>query len=359
MIPLRSLLGTLSLALVSLPAAAQEAPRVVASIQPIHGLVAGVMEGVGEAPHLFVSGGDSPHTYAMRPSDAEALAAADAVFWIGPDFEGFLDRPIANLSGDVAATPLIEAPGLVLHEYENGHDHDHGHGHGHAHEHDEDHGHAHDDGHEHAHDEEHGHAHDHEHDHDHGHDDHAHENGHADAHGHVHEGTDGHIWLDPRNARAMVDRIADTLSDIDPDNAETYRANAARLDTRLSELEAETAERLASYADVAYFTFHDAFRYFSERFGLNARGAISIDPDRQPGAQRLAEIRDEIGHSERVCVFSEPQFPPSLVEVVTEGTGAATAVIDPLGADIPEGPEHYFDLIRFNAEAFESCFAQT
>lgn len=341
---------------VALPAHAADGPRVVASIKPVHSLVAGVMESVG-TPHLFVGGGDSPHTYAMRPSDAEALAAADAVFWIGPEFEGFLVRPIGNLAGEVRSVALVDAPGLVLHDYEGGHEH--------GHLHDEDHathaGHSHDHVHDaHAQAEEshgeHGHAHDHEHGHaySHGHEDH-----HADGHGRVHAGTDGHIWLDPANARAMVAAIAATLSEIDPDNASVYAANAGRLKERLSALEAEAAARLEPHRAVPFFTFHESFRYFAERFGLDFRGAITLSPERQPGAQRLTGIRAEIGESARACVFAEPQFPPSLVEVVVEGTGAGTGVVDPLGAEIAEGPELYFELIAFNVDTFERCFADS
>lgn len=155
----------------------------------------------------------------------------------------------------------------------------------------------------------------------------------------------------------MVDRIAETLAELDSENAGTYEVNAARLKDRLSDLEADVAARLEPYADIPYFTFHEAFRYFNERFALNSRGAVTISPERQPGAQRLAEIRDEIGAYEQVCVFAEPQFPPSLVDVVTEGTGAGTGIVDPLGSEFPEGPELYFELITFNADAFEACFS--
>ena len=54
------------------PAGAAAAPKVAASIMPLHSLVAGVMDGVGE-PSLIVKGGASPHFYSLRPSDAETL----------------------------------------------------------------------------------------------------------------------------------------------------------------------------------------------------------------------------------------------------------------------------------------------
>ena len=76
--------------------AAQAAPQVVVSIYPIHSLVAGVMAGVAE-PLLLVRGAATPHDYALKPSDAKALANADAVFWIGPQLETFLVKPLATV----------------------------------------------------------------------------------------------------------------------------------------------------------------------------------------------------------------------------------------------------------------------
>jgi zinc transport system substrate-binding protein len=80
-------------------AGAAHALDVVASIKPIHSLVAGVMEGVGE-PGLLVRGAGSPHTYSMRPSEAAMLERADVVFWVGPDLEMFLSGALGTLASD-------------------------------------------------------------------------------------------------------------------------------------------------------------------------------------------------------------------------------------------------------------------
>lgn len=362
--------ATLSVATLAWTGAAlADRPNVVASIKPVHSLVAGVMGDVG-TPHLLVSGADSPHTYAMRPSDAEALSNAEVVFWVGPQLETFLDRPIGNLGSDATAVALIDAPGLTLLRYDDEAEHDeHGHG---EHDHDE---HGHD---EHGHDED-GHdehaadnhdADDHDaDDHDAGHD-HAEE--HAEEHGHDHDdadaghdgehhhtGIDGHIWLDPANARAMVDAIVAALSEADSANATTYRENGKALAARLTALEADTAASLAPYRNVPYFTFHESFGYFDARFGLDGHGAISISPERQPGVQRLQEIRAEISAFDRVCIFAEPQFPPKLVDVIVEGTAARTGTLDPLGASLEPGADLYFALIEADRDAFAACFQST
>ncbi|MCZ7642051.1 MAG: zinc ABC transporter substrate-binding protein [Pseudorhodoplanes sp.] len=85
-------------------------PRTSFSIKPLHSLVAGVMGDVG-TPHLIVAGGDEPHTYALRPSDAEALSKADVVFWIGENFETFLRAPLASLGAGRLNVEMVETPG--------------------------------------------------------------------------------------------------------------------------------------------------------------------------------------------------------------------------------------------------------
>ena len=91
---------------------AQAAPKVVASIKPVHGLVAGVMEGVGQ-PSLLVRGGGSPHSYSLRPSEARSLSEADLVFWVGDSLEGFLAKPLEALAGRARVVTLTEAPGIA------------------------------------------------------------------------------------------------------------------------------------------------------------------------------------------------------------------------------------------------------
>ena len=86
--------------------------KVVASIKPIHSLVAGVMQGVAE-PLLLVPGGASPHDYSLKPSEVRALAQANLVFWIGPELERFMVRPLASTDPPVRAVALLEAPGVT------------------------------------------------------------------------------------------------------------------------------------------------------------------------------------------------------------------------------------------------------
>lgn len=359
---LRNLLlgiGASMLATGSNVAAGAEVPLAVASIKPIHSLLAGVMEGAGR-PVLLVPGGASPHTWSLRPSDARALEDADLVVWVGEDIESFLVRPLDALTNDAYLLELSRAEGITLLRTREGgawdeHHDDHG-DHGEDEAEDEDHAHgADEEGHE---DEGEGEHHDDEdrragaHDEE-GDDTHVH---HEDGHEHHGGEYDLHLWLDPANAEVIVDSMAGALSRLDPERTSVYEENAAAVKARLRALDEELEEAFAPVRDRGFIVFHDAWQYLDTRYGLRAVGSVTVRPDQPPGAARLSEIREKITEAKATCVFAEPQFEPRLVRTLVDGTSAATGTLDPLGAEIEEGPDLYFDLMRANARGFRACF---
>ena len=320
---------------------AQADVKVVTSIKPVHSLVSAVMAGVGE-PSLLVKGAGSPHTYALKPSQAQLLQDAELVFWMSHDLEAFLENSIESIATNAKSVPLMEAHGLTKLAFREGGAFD-------SHDHDD-----HDDHDEHKHDE---HGHEDHNDHDehkrdeHGHDDHD-EHKHDE---HAHHGEDPHVWLDPVNAKAMVHEIEEALVEADPSNAAAYEANAEALMSRLDDLVAEIDAELEPVKGRGYVVFHDAYQYFEARFGVSAVGSITVSPEVLPGAERVAELQDKVRDLGATCVFSEPQFEPKLVATVTENTNAGTGVLDPLGASIKDGPDLYFTLIRNMAKSLKDC----
>lgn len=307
---------------------AQAEPSVVASLKPIHSLVAAVMHGVGE-PALIVDGAGSPHTYALKPSQARMLESADIVFWVGHELEAFLEKPLETVGANAKSVELMDAYGLnKLKVREGGAFEEHNHG--------DDHG-----------DEEHA-----EHD---DHDDHEEA---AEAGHHHHGEYDVHIWLDPENAKVMVHEIAETLVASDPDNAEKYEANAKATTARLDTLIADVSSGLAPVRGKDFIVFHDAYQYFENRFGMKAAGSITVSPEVIPGAKRVKEIQTKVKELGITCVFAEPQFEPKLVATITEGTQAKSGVIDPLGTSVENGPDLYFKVIRNIGESIKSCLSE-
>ncbi|MAY62044.1 MAG: zinc ABC transporter substrate-binding protein [Rhizobiales bacterium] len=327
--------------------AASAEPVVITSIKPVHSLVAAVMEGVGE-PELLVDGASSPHGYQLKPSQAGELQKADLVFWVGPELESFLVKPVETIASSAQSVPLIDAAGVTKLEPREGgtfehHDHHHE---GEAHD-------AHDDdGHEDAekaherHEGESEEAHAHE-----------HEGAHEEAHEHGHEEVDPHVWLDPENAKAFVDKIVSVLSAADPANAETYAANGEAEDRKLDELIEAVNTTLDPVRDRSFIVFHDAYHYFENRFGMEAAGSITINPELRPGAERIGEIQTKLKSLKAACVFAEPQFEPKIVSVAIEGSDARSGVLDPVGADLAPGPDLYGKLIGNLATSMRDCLA--
>jgi zinc transport system substrate-binding protein len=310
-----------AIALAALPGApAAHALEVVASIKPVHALVSGVMAGVA-APHLLVEGAASPHGYSLKPSASRALQDAALVFWIGPGLERFMVKPLAALAADAQVVTLADAPGVMLLETRAAglfapSDAEEG--------------------------------------------DHA---GHADEpeapeEGHEHGAVDLHIWLDPGNAGAMIDAIAAALSEVDPVHAVTYAGNRERLRGDLADLDHRIATALYPVRDRPFLVFHDAYQYFARRYGLRELGAIALDPERPPGARRLQTLRARLHELGPACVFAEPSFEPALVEVIMAGTEARAGTLDPIGAALPEGPEHYLHLMQGLADGLTICLSR-
>ncbi len=333
-----------------------EVPRVATDIAPVHSLVAMVMDGVG-TPDLTIPGGASPHSYAMRPSEARALTNADLVVWIGPSLTSWLADPIETLAGgavhleleDVAGTILLENRENVAFEA-----HDHGADHGGHKEHDDpaaDHdGHKEHDDHAAGHDDHKEHD-----DHAAGHDDHKEH----DDHGHAAGGFDPHSWLDPVNASLWLGEIATALAAIDPENAAIYSANATKGQENLAALQATLQARLTPLQGAPFVVFHDAYHYFEARFGVEAQAALSLSDGAAPSAARLAEVRDVISASQAVCVFTEPQFNPGMIEALQDGGPLKTASLDPLGANVTPGPALYASLLSGLTDAFVLCLSDT
>ncbi|MFW8636987.1 zinc ABC transporter substrate-binding protein [Cribrihabitans pelagius] len=322
-------------------AARADVPRVAADILPVHGLVARVMQGLGE-PDLVVPPGASPHGYAMRPSEARALNQAGVVFWLGEPLTPWLTDALSELAADAAQVELIEAPGTRVMEARGGTlfaHHDEGHGEGHTGDHADDEDlHSGDDGHE---DDEHKDAHG--------------GDGGEPTHAHAHAGADPHAWLLPENAIAWLDVIAAELAAADPANAEAYAANAAAGKAEIAATAEEVSAALAPVRERAVIVFHDAYQYFEAGFGLRTAGAIALSDAASPSPARIAELRDAAGDLGVACVFSEPQFNPGLVAAVAEGTGAGTAVLDPMGSHLEPGAQFYPALLRDLGQAVAGC----
>ena len=333
------------------------APDVVADIAPIHSLVAQVMSGVGE-PYLLIPAAQDPHTKALRPSQAKELEKAEIVFWMGEDMSPWLEGTLDNLAGDAHKIEFLhEEVTKTLpfrddaifeddHDDHDGHD-DHKEEHDDHDDHDEDHA-------EHKHDHD-----DHEDDHDEhddhkGHDDHDdHKDDHDDHHHHGEN--DPHAWLDPQNAIAWLELIAEELSEHDPANAALYQENAKQGQTKINAVAKSVASQLAESKDKKYVVFHDAYQYFAESFGVPIVGSLAISDATAPSAARVTEIQLFAQENTVACAFAEPQQNTKILTSIFDGTAVQVATLDPLGATLDPSLDLYTNLLEQMARSILDC----
>ena len=299
-------------------ASAWAQPLVVTSIHPLYDLARAVAGEHAEVIRLLPPGA-SPHTFDPTPRDVAQLESADLLV-----MNGVVDEWLVEMSEAVnSGAPLFELIAELDFEPLEGHD-DHD---------DEDHE---EEGHEES-EAEHGDAED-EHD------------------THEHGGVNPHLWLEPTLMARAAPLIAAQLAAVDPDNAESYRANGERVADELNALDAELRELLGHVAGVAFVPFHDAWPYFARHYGLDLVVEIEPAPGREPSPAYIAEALDLIGDSGAKAIFSEVQLPPRPAEVVAESAGLPLYLLDPLGGS--EGRETYGELMRYNAQTILEALGQ-
>lgn len=276
-----------------------EVPSVVTDIPPVQALVAQVMGDLGQ-PVLLLAKGADEHEFQLRPSQAGAVAGAGLVVWIGPELTPWLEGALESRPEGAASLALLDAEGTLRRDYG--------------------------------------------------------EREHEEEEGHDHGSEDPHAWLNPDNAQVWLELIAAELSRLDPENATTYRANAAAAGKDVAALDAEIAGILAPVKGRPLLTYHEAFGYFGEHYGLDFVGSIALGDASSPGAARLAKLRGEIVAGGVMCLFPEVQHDPALMEQLAEGTGVRIGgALDPVGSSLEPGPGAYAALLRGLAETIAEC----
>lgn len=282
---------------------------VVVTIKPIHSLVAGVTAGV-KSPVLLMSGENSPHTQPVTPSELRQIQAADVVIWVGPSYEAPLRRSIESVKGHSHVITLMDKPGLKLYPMRQGglwgsHDH----------------------------------------------------SGEKETmetvdtcgnHNHDHNGLsmDGHLWLDPRNAKAVVVAITKELMVLDPRHAGKYLLNSQNVIRRLEDLDRELETLLIPVRDKPYVVYHDGTQYFDRHFKTKAVGVLMGGSHYGFNAQHFLEVCDYISTHKIECVFTEPQFPTDKIHDLMEKTRTRVQPLDYLGVGLKADEDAYFLMMR-------------
>jgi zinc transport system substrate-binding protein len=283
---------------------------VVASLKPLGFIASAIADGVTETQVLLPDGA-SEHDYSLRPSDVKRLQNADLVVWIGPEMEAFMDKSTQSIAPEkkVTIAQLDAVKPLLMKGADDDHD-EHGHDHDNSEK--------------------------------------------SDAH-HHHGDYNMHLWLSPEIARLSAVAIHDKLVELMPQRRAKLDDNLKAFEESLNQTDKQVSNELAPLKGKGYFVFHDAYGYYEKHYGLTPLGHFTVNPEIQPGAQRLHEIRTQLVEQKATCVFAEPQFRPAVVEAVARGTSVRMGTLDPLGTSIQLGKTSYTQFLTQLANQYASC----
>ncbi|AIR01028.1 zinc ABC transporter substrate-binding protein [Pluralibacter gergoviae] len=283
---------------------------VVASLKPVGFIASAIADGVTDTQVLLPDGA-SEHDYSLRPSDAKRLQNADLVVWIGPEMEAFMDKTASKFP-EAKKVTISALPGVQPLLQKGADDGDHDHGHGQV----------------------------------------SNEKSDGDHH---HGEYNMHLWLSPEIARLSAVAIHDKLVELMPQSRAKLDANLRDFEAQLAATDKQVGNELAPLKGEGYFVFHDAYGYFEKHYGLTSLGHFTVNPEIQPGAQRLHEIRTQLVEQKARCVFAEPQFRPAVVEAVARGTSVRMGTLDPLGTAIQLGKTSYMQFLTQLANQYSGC----
>jgi manganese/iron transport system substrate-binding protein len=167
------------------------------------------------------------------------------------------------------------------------------------------------------------------------------------------EGTvNPHLWMDVRNASRYAVRIGDELARVDPTHAGAYGAATKAYTQRLTELDAWAREQIAAVPEARrkVVSFHDAFPYFADAYGLEIVGTVIDAPGQDPSAGEVADLIEAIGATGASALFGEAQFNPDLARTIADEAGI-TVVTDLYTDSLGDPPaDSYEGLIRWDVD---------
>ncbi len=162
-----------------------------------------------------------------------------------------------------------------------------------------------------------------------------------------------HLWTDPTYAIQYAEVIRDTLSEADPEGAETYEANFADFETQATQLSdaLETDQDTIPEGNKELLTYHDAYAYFAKTYGWTVIGAIQPQNFEDPTPREVAALIDQVNTEEVPVIFGSEVFPSDVLEEVGAATGARyedTLRDDDLPGEPGEQEHSWAGLMRYD-----------
>ena len=165
---------------------------------------------------------------------------------------------------------------------------------------------------------------------------------------------DLHFWLDPERLAHTASAVAGQLGEADPANAATYKANAEALAAKLTALDKDFSQGLATCKTRTVVVSHEAYGYLADKYKLKQVGISGLSPDAEPSPARLAEIGKVVKEEGVTTIFTETLVNPKVAETLAADLKVKTAVLDPLEG-LTDANSDYEKIMRNNLAALRAA----
>lgn len=170
---------------------------------------------------------------------------------------------------------------------------------------------------------------------------------------HDHPAGNPHVWLDPVLVKQQVANIRDGLIQADPKNKTTYQANAAAYIQQLETLDQQFRQTLQPYPNCTFVTFHNAYPYLAQRYGLKQAAVVELPEDNlsPTDVQRAIAIVKQYNVK---ALFGEPGTDNKLLQSLAQDLNLTLRPLDSLEAGSLD-PQYYFTAMNQNLQTLKAA----
>jgi len=290
------------------PVFASQNTSIASSIRPIAMLLSAVT-GDETSVNILLPGNMSPHDYRLKFSDIKLIKESELFFWIGPNLESGISKAVKT-HGTTNIIKLMDIDDLSWPKTTTELSHSHT-------------------------------------DHNHGHD-----NEYESYEG-VKDNRDPHIWLNPKNAVAIVATINELLAKKYPEKKEIFEKNTNNFEASLKSLNIVIRERLEEIKHKGFLVAHDGYRHFVDFYDLNQLGVVDLTDDISSSAKHKGNLIKLIDKTS--CIFTDPQHTSKAANQLAKKFDIKSRELDLLGHNIPLGKKSYIDFLSKLSETVVEC----
>ncbi len=154
------------------------------------------------------------------------------------------------------------------------------------------------------------------------------------------------IWLNPDNAVVIAKYITKKLEQIDPENKENYEKRFKKFVEKITELKNYGLKKIGSLKNKKFISYHYAWPYFTQAFGLEYVGVVEMGHGREPTPKHLINLINTIKKYKIKSIFASKQFyNRKYISLIKNNTNVNVVFLDPFGID-----KGYLDMMKFNID---------